>query len=173
MLAGDVPDVSMVVDRDKVLQILVNLLGNAVKFTPAGGRVTVGGRVVAGGEPRATSPGGSAGCRVPGADEIEPRAVGHEGEGSLTHESEGEAEWVEIEVADTGMGIPASEQVAIFDKFYQVRQAKDVATPGTGLGLAIAKSLVELHGGRIWVESELGRGSRFIFTLPRGDRTRA
>ena len=77
---------------------------------------------------------------------------------------------VEIEVADSGMGIPASGQMAIFDKFYQVRQSKDLATPGTGLGLPIAKSLVELHGGRIWVESEVGRGSRFVFTLPYGDR---
>ncbi len=179
-LAEDVHDVAMTADRDKVQQVLVNLLGNAVKFTPTNGRVTVGARVVAAGKPRAlpagqagTSHGGSAGCRVPGADEMERRAVGHEGEGSRTHESEGEAEWVEIEVADTGMGIPAAEQVAIFDKFYQVRQAQDVATSGTGLGLAIAKSLVELHGGRIWVESELGRGSRFVFALPCGDGTRS
>jgi signal transduction histidine kinase len=67
------------------------------------------------------------------------------------------------------MGVPASERVAIFDIFYQVRQATGLETPGTGLGLAIVKSLVELHGGHIWVESEVGRGSRFIFTLPCSD----
>jgi len=69
-------------------------------------------------------------------------------------------------VTDTGDGIPPDQLDAIFDKFYQVRTHGGGKTPGTGLGLAIAKSLVELQGGRIWVESEVGRGSRFVFTLP-------
>jgi signal transduction histidine kinase len=69
-------------------------------------------------------------------------------------------------VEDTGQGIPSEELEAIFDKFHQVRRDGQGKTQGTGLGLAIAKSLIELHGGWIRVESELGRGSRFVFTVP-------
>ncbi len=111
-------------DRDKVAQVLMNLIGNAVRFTPAGGKVTV--------------------------------AV----------ESNGD-EWVQISVADTGPGIPPEEANKIFDKFYQVDQVDKQKTKGTGLGLAISKGLVEMHGGKIWVESETGKGSNFSFTLPR------
>ena len=67
---------------------------------------------------------------------------------------------------DTGQGIPPEELDAIFDKFHQVRRDGQAKTQGTGLGLAIAKNLIELHGGRIRVESEMGRGSRFVFTVP-------
>jgi len=72
-------------------------------------------------------------------------------------------------VEDTGQGIPPEELDAIFDKFHQVRRDGQAKTQGTGLGLAIAKSLIELHGGRIWVDSEPGRGSRFGFTVPATD----
>jgi signal transduction histidine kinase len=68
-----------------------------------------------------------------------------------------------IEIRDTGMGIPEDKLQAIFDEFYQVEGGKH---GGTGLGLAIAKRLVEEHGGNIWVESQLGKGSTFYFTLP-------
>jgi signal transduction histidine kinase len=68
-----------------------------------------------------------------------------------------------IEIRDTGMGIPEDKLQAIFDEFYQVEGGKH---GGTGLGLAIAKRLVEEHGGNIWVESQLGKGSSFYFTLP-------
>ncbi|MBI2090468.1 MAG: PAS domain S-box protein [Deltaproteobacteria bacterium] len=110
-------------DRDKLTQVLVNLIGNAVKFTPAHGRVSV--------------------------------AVQRDGE-----------EWVKVSVADTGLGIPSEETNRIFDRFYQVARADKQKTKGTGLGLAISKALVELHGGKIWVESEVGRGSSFCFSLP-------
>jgi signal transduction histidine kinase len=73
---------------------------------------------------------------------------------------------VEVSVADTGEGIPPEELGAIFDKFHQVRRENRYKAQGTGLGLSIAKSLIELHGGRIRVESQPGKGSRFIFTLP-------
>jgi signal transduction histidine kinase len=73
---------------------------------------------------------------------------------------------IEIAVEDTGEGIPPEELAAIFDKFHQVRRGGQNKAHGTGLGLTIAKSLIELHGGRIWVESEMGKGSRFLFTLP-------
>lgn len=69
-------------------------------------------------------------------------------------------------VADTGIGIEPSEQQAIFDKFYQLGPTTRGVREGTGLGLAITKSLVEMHGGRIWVDSTPGKGSRFQFTLP-------
>jgi PAS domain S-box-containing protein len=106
-------------DRDRVLQILSNLLGNALKFTPEGGEVTVSTRAV---------------------DDA-----------------------VEVQVADTGPGIPEGEQVHVFDAFWQARRT---ARLGAGLGLAISKGLVESHGGRIRVESRPGLGSTFSFTLP-------
>jgi signal transduction histidine kinase/CheY-like chemotaxis protein len=74
--------------------------------------------------------------------------------------------WVTITVTDTGLGIPPEEHDAIFEKFHQVSPGAGAAREGTGLGLAIAKRLVERHGGKIWVESTPGLGSRFTFTLP-------
>jgi signal transduction histidine kinase len=69
-------------------------------------------------------------------------------------------------VADTGPGIPELEQTRIFDQFHQVDSSLTKAKGGTGLGLAIAKQIVEMHGGRIWVESTRGRGSTFRVELP-------
>ncbi|MGH7428348.1 MAG: ATP-binding protein, partial [Candidatus Methylomirabilaceae bacterium] len=111
-------------DRDKVGQVLLNLIGNAIKFTASGGRVDV----------------------------------------ELTGEDE---ERAGVRVTDTGEGIPPEELPRIFDKFYQVQLGIQAKAKGTGLGLSIAKSLVELHGGRIWADSQLGRGSTFSFTVPR------
>jgi signal transduction histidine kinase len=73
---------------------------------------------------------------------------------------------VEISVADTGEGIPADDLPNIFERFYRVDKSRARATGGTGLGLTIAKRMVEAHGGKIAVQSELGKGSRFAFTLP-------
>jgi signal transduction histidine kinase len=70
-------------------------------------------------------------------------------------------------VIDTGVGIPAAEQATIFEEFRQVSGVYAHKKEGTGLGLTLAKKFVELHGGKIWVESEVGKGSRFSFTLPR------
>jgi PAS domain S-box-containing protein len=106
-------------DRDKVIQVLMNLMGNALKFTPPRGTVTV--------------------------------AV-----------TKNDASWTQISVTDTGPGVPVGEMNKVFARFYQV----DRTGKGTGLGLAISKALVEMHGGKIWVESELGQGSTFCFTLP-------
>jgi len=106
-------------DRDKVIQVLMNLIGNALKFTPPRGTVTV--------------------------------AV-------MKHD----ASWTQISVTDTGPGVPVEEVNKVFGRFYQV----DRTGKGTGLGLAISKALVEMHGGKIWVESEVGKGSTFCFTLP-------
>lgn len=134
-------------DRDKLQQILINLMGNAVKFTPSGGRVKVTAR----------SGDSRSGASVESSERI------HQPTRSPIHRETG---WAEITVEDTGAGIPADELTAIFDKFHQVQRNGQQKAPGTGLGLAIAKSLIELHGGRISVESQVGRGSRFIFTLP-------
>jgi GAF domain-containing protein/anti-sigma regulatory factor (Ser/Thr protein kinase) len=108
-------------DERKVKQVLLNLLSNALKFTPEGGR-------------------------------IEVRAAVSEG-------------LVEVSVTDTGAGIASEDQEAIFEEFRQVgRKHKNVE--GTGLGLALSRKFVELHGGRIWVKSQVGQGSTFTFTLP-------
>jgi signal transduction histidine kinase len=121
-VAASDPGITAWADHDKVTQVLMNLIGNAVKFTPPNGKVTV--------------------------------AIERKGE-----------EWVELSVADTGSGIPPEESQRIFDKFYQIA-AGTRGTKGTGLGLAISKGLIELHRGQIWVESEVGKGSTFFFTLP-------
>nr|MBI3611850.1 HAMP domain-containing protein [Nitrospirota bacterium] len=109
-------------ERDKLHQILTNLLQNAVKFTPKGGRV-----------------------------EVE----------SLVRDDG----FVQISVSDTGCGIPPHELARVFDRFYR-GEAVPTEDRGSGLGLPIAKSLVDLHGGRIWAESTIGQGSRFFFTVP-------
>lgn len=124
-------------DRDKVQQVLINLIENATKFTSDGGRITVSARA------------GDSSPQPPSSP--------------APHRN------VEVAVEDTGEGIPADELPAIFDKFYQVRREGQAKPQGTGLGLAISRSLIELHGGRIWVESEVGRGTRFVFTLPMVD----
>jgi len=108
-------------DEARLGQVLVNLLHNAVKFSPNGGDVTV-------------------------------RVVSTDGE-------------VVTSVEDHGVGVPRAAHGRIFERFYKVDRAR-VRGGGTGLGLAIARHVVEQHGGRIWVESEEGRGSTFSFALP-------
>jgi signal transduction histidine kinase len=105
-----------------VKQVLLNLLSNALKFTPEGGRVEVRARVVDG--------------------------------------------MAEISVTDTGVGIAAEDQEAVFEEFRQVGTA-DKKVEGTGLGLTLCRKFVELHGGKIWVTSQVGLGSTFTFTIPR------
>ena len=114
-------------DPDKIVWVISNLLGNALRYTPRGGTVTAGARKA----------------------------------GEQT---------VEVYVRDTGQGITPEDQTRIFHRFVQVRGSKVQTLPGgAGLGLAISKEIVEAHQGRIWVESQPGRGSTFIFTLQRGD----
>lgn len=83
---------------------------------------------------------------------------------SVTAESNGS--FAVVTVADTGIGIPKAEQARIFERFYRVDDARSREAGGTGLGLAIAKHVVESHGGRIWVESSVGEGSKFHFSVP-------
>ena len=117
------PKLTVWADRDKVTQVLMNLIGNAVKFTPQNGKVTV--------------------------------ALQKNGD-----------DYVQISIDDTGPGILPEERNKVFSKFYQFADIDQQKPKGSGLGLAISKALVEMHGGRIWVESEVGKGSTFYFTLP-------
>ena len=108
----------------RIVQVLTNLIGNAIKFTATGGRVSV-----------TVSP---------------------------------QEELLVFEVTDTGPGIAPAQLAHVFDRYWQAPRTRKAPT-GTGLGLAIAKGLIEAHHGRIWVTSELGKGSSFSFTLPRAE----
>jgi signal transduction histidine kinase len=109
-------------DRTRIIQILTNLVTNAYKYTPDGGRIAI------------------------------------------------TAQWVndsvQVDVADTGIGIAPQDQEKLFTRFFRADHPGVRRVAGTGLGLSITKSIVEMHGGHIWVESQLGEGSTFSFTLP-------
>lgn len=136
----------IVADRFKLSQVLHNLVGNAVKFTPGGGLITVRTRTVMAEE------GGSRGAEGPARPPGPPAP----------------RECVEIVVEDTGIGIRPENLEAIFSAFYQVDGSDTRAHGGAGLGLTLVRKLVELHGGRVWAESAgLGQGARFIVRLPR------
>jgi signal transduction histidine kinase len=87
--------------------------------------------------------------------------------GEVLIEAREKGNFVEVSVSDTGIDIPEDQLDKIFDKFYQVDSSARRAYGGTGLGLVIVKSIIDAHGGEIWVESELGKGSKFTFTLPK------
>jgi two-component system phosphate regulon sensor histidine kinase PhoR len=110
-------------DTGRLAQVLLNLVDNALKYTPSGGSVTVA------------------------AEEL----------GNM----------VRVKVTDTGTGIPKADLPRLFERFYRVDKARSRQTGGTGLGLSIVKHIVEAHGGTVGVESDLGKGATFMFTLPR------
>lgn len=89
--------------------------------------------------------------------------------GHIEVSARADEEWVQVSVADTGIGIPAQELPRIFERFYTIDRTRKRSDSGMGLGLAIAKHIVEAHGGRIWAQSEEGRGSTFYFTVPRAE----
>ncbi len=117
---GNIPEV--MADKDRLGVVIENLVGNAIKFTPEGGRM-----------------------------------------GIL---ASGEGDNVLVEIHDTGVGIPEGDAKKVFEKYYQVKTGGKTDSGGSGLGLVICKRIVEDFGGRIWVESKLGEGSKFKFTLP-------
>jgi len=86
--------------------------------------------------------------------------------GTITVEGAIEGDEVQVSVADQGVGIPEADQLRIFERFYRVSESGTGGVPGTGLGLHICRILIQAHGGRIWVESRPGEGSRFTFSLP-------
>jgi signal transduction histidine kinase len=108
-------------DERRLAQVLLNLVGNAIKFTDKG--------------------------------EVAIKATTADGSFAVT-------------VHDTGPGIAFSDQAKIFEEFKQADNSATKRKGGTGLGLPIAKRIIEMHGGRIWVESEVGKGSTFAFTIP-------
>lgn len=114
---------AVLADRSHLEQILINLLDNAIKYTPEGGRVIVS-------------------------------AV------------EKDSKDIQFSVEDNGIGIPKEDLSRIFERFYRVDKGRSKELGGTGLGLSIVKHLVQAHGGRVWVESQPGKGSTFYFTLP-------
>ncbi|GEM_PF-1830205 len=127
-LSAEVPDgLTLRADRALLKRVLLNLLGNAIKFTPEGGSVTV--------------------------------------EAAETDEG------VRVCVTDTGPGIPPEQQARLFRKFAQLEGSKK--KQGTGLGLAFVRMATEAHGGRVWVESEVGKGSSFCFVIPEAPGTDA
>ncbi|MDD5038054.1 MAG: ATP-binding protein, partial [Dehalococcoidales bacterium] len=94
-------------------------------------------------------------------------AIAHTPEGGTVTVAAGlQDRWIEVSVTDTGEGIPAEELPNIFERFYRVDKSRARATGGHGLGLTISRRLVEAHGGKIGVQSEAGKGSRFTFTVP-------
>ena len=109
-------------DRDRLIQVVGNLVSNAVKYSPEGGTVTLSSRV--------------------------------------------DGRFALVSVTDTGIGIPQEDISHVFERFRRVRTGAAQSIPGTGLGLTIVKQIVELHGGKIWVESAVGHGSSFHFTIP-------
>jgi signal transduction histidine kinase len=126
--APDLPAIR--VDVDRMMQVLGNLMSNALRYTAAGGQIRLQARR------------------------------------GRTEASDGEPKRVEITVADTGSGIPADAIPHIFDRFYRVDEARAQQADESGLGLAIVRSIVEAHGGRIDVASEVGVGTTFTISLP-------
>ena len=121
---GELEQVEIDGDPDRLKQLLLNLVDNALRHTAAGGDVTL----------------------------------------DLLHE----ARWAVLRVHDTGVGIAAEDHEAVFEEFRQVGTDYAKKHEGTGLGLTLSRRFVELHGGRIWVKSELNQGATFTFTLPVG-----
>ena len=125
-LISEVPPAPLMLsfDRERIMQLLSNLVGNGLKFTPRGGEVRV----------------------------------------TLTDAPEG----AQLEVRDSGPGILAGELPHVFERFFRGTNVGEARASGSGLGLAIARSIVEMHGGRIEVASAVGEGSSFTVHLPRG-----
>jgi signal transduction histidine kinase len=118
------PDLMVMADHQRIVQVFTNLISNAIKFTPEGGKIVV--------------------AAAPKTDKH-----GH----------------VVCAVRDTGCGVPKEGLKKLFEKFSQLEDS-DGSHPGVGLGLALVSEFIKLHGGTVWVESEVGKGSTFYFTLP-------
>lgn len=110
-------------DREQLKRVFINIVGNAIKFTPRKGKISIQARLL--------------------------------------------DNQVQIDISDTGSGIPPEAQEAVFEEFYRVDNAINQETKGSGLGLALVKRIIEAHQGKIWLKSKVGAGSTFSFTLPK------
>jgi len=125
-LSADIPsDLRVIVDKSQIERVFVNLIGNAIKFTPENGKITL-----------TTQPANN---------------------------------FIQVNISDTGIGIPKEAQETIFEEFYRVDNPINEKVKGTGLGLSLVKNIIEAHQGSIWIKSELGAGSTFSFLLPAED----
>jgi signal transduction histidine kinase len=135
---------NIIADERKIKQVLFNLLGNAFKFTPDGGSVRVQAHFVNSEE-----------------YSMNRKKLFIDDYSLTTH-----GKFVEIAVEDTGIGISPEDQKKLFQPFQQIDSTLSRKYSGTGLGLSLCKQFIELHGGRIWIESEVEKGSRFVFSIP-------
>jgi signal transduction histidine kinase len=142
---AELPNVSA--DRARLIQILTNLVSNAYKYTPSGGSMTI---------------------TVTQLKEIQPRNAprGNWTRADLQQLKPNPVGYLACAVKDTGFGIAPEDQAKLFTQFFRSQNPAVREQRGTGLGLAITKSLIELQGGAIWVDSELEKGSTFSFSLP-------
>ena len=165
-LSIDIEDsnIPVYVDVEKFDQVISNLLSNAFKFTPEGGRISVqvGSRQLAVGKNE--SPVHSPQSSVTSA----PLHHGTTDKPQKKKLTSSPSHHLTICITDTGPGIPPDKLPFIFDRFYQVDDSETRSEEGTGIGLALVKQLVELHHGSITIESEVGKGSTFIVTIPLG-----
>jgi signal transduction histidine kinase len=148
-VATDMPDElnPVVVDRDRIRSVLVNLLGNALKFASPHGSVLV--RIRQGEQARQV------------LEEARDDVAGAPISAQLLQGS-----WTVLSVTDNGPGIAPGDLPHIFDRFYRTDKARPRQVGGTGLGLAIARSIVEAHGGYVWADSDVGKGATFFFAVP-------
>jgi signal transduction histidine kinase len=133
-------------DGDRLAQVFTNLMSNAVKYTPAGGRVTVASRMAEG---------------IPHPRRVRLGLV----QPDATTMVSNRGDFVEVNISDTGPGIPPEDLARIFERFYQVDKSRKRGR-GTGLGLAISKEIIEAHGGYLRAESIQGLGTKFMILLP-------
>ena len=168
-IAPDIGEVS--IDPRKITQVFENLINNALKYTPAGSRIDITATLAD------ALDAGSGGLQTAGrgatrlANERHLDAQTKEGRdfvasGGLETAPPWSRREIEVCVRDNGSGIPAADLPHMFERFYRVDKARSRETGGTGLGLSIVKHIVQLHGGRVRVESDYGRGAAFFFTLP-------
>jgi hypothetical protein len=155
-LTAEIPDdlPEIVGDQNGLGQVIANLLSNAVKYTPPGGEIRVDVKL---GSRHSILDAGYWMLSNPVSSVQNPR-------------SRIQYREIHVSVSDTGIGIPKQYHDKIFERFGRVETEEGTVKEGIGLGLAIAKQIVERHGGRIWVQSEEGKGSRFTFVLPANSR---
>jgi two-component system OmpR family sensor kinase len=151
-LAPDLP--ALRGDESRLNQVLINLLSNALRYTPAGGRVVLSAALASEKEQGFPQPASQ-------HDESHPQAAGN-----TPRTGHPRRPMLLVSVSDTGQGIPEPDLPLVFERFYRADKSRARSSGGSGLGLAIARQIVQAHGGHIWVESRLGAGTTFAFTLP-------